>query len=341
MKVEDLLKLIPADTKEQVTQAYRRHNQAIRNAIRYETGLNLSVRAGEGETEGRVKVEVDMVGHPTSIGQKEIPLGKEIAALLSLYQTDLMNLSESGDSIAKLLQNEKIAKIPEVLQMGPAVPRAVNLADFLLKQIQHFDLVQYILEVNEDILGVYKYDPSDRNQPMIFLYWGVIGLVSQALGLNLETLTALVLAHELAHAYTHIGFDIDGQRWTGQAFMKSDHEVNEGLAQYYAARVMLRLRDRFPRGWETYEKLLEKQPPAYHTHKPWLNNYTPEIVRTAFISKRGNIPLKLDPFNEALQDMAPSFNGRWSYPIEGNADVFQPHFSPKPRHRRIPGLPAY
>jgi hypothetical protein len=50
---------------------------------------------------------------------------------------------------------------------------------------------------------------SER-QPEI---WGVIGLFSQILGLNPEALTIVVLAHELAHAYTHRTADIDGKFW--------------------------------------------------------------------------------------------------------------------------------
>ena len=32
-------------------------------------------------------------------------------------------------------------------------------------------------------------------------------------GFDVEALTYVVLAHELAHAYTHLGRDIDGNAW--------------------------------------------------------------------------------------------------------------------------------
>ncbi len=64
----------------------------------------------------------------------------------------------------------------------------------------------------------------------ICLYWGVIGLVARLLGVSVEGLTITVLAHEYAHAYTHLGFDRSGGRWTGEAFGASEHELVEGLA---------------------------------------------------------------------------------------------------------------
>ncbi len=41
----------------------------------------------------------------------------------------------------------------------------------------------------------------------------VIGLVSEWLGCAVEDLAIVVLTHELAHAYTQLGADIEGLRW--------------------------------------------------------------------------------------------------------------------------------
>lgn len=45
---DDLLKRLPPDTKQRVRSAYKRHNQAIRSAVRAETRL-LFRRAGHDE----------------------------------------------------------------------------------------------------------------------------------------------------------------------------------------------------------------------------------------------------------------------------------------------------
>jgi len=65
----------------------------------------------------------------------------------------------------------------------------------------------------------------------------VIGVCAGWLGVPVEELAAVVLAHELAHAYTHLGRDVDGRRWEAQAFRDGEHAPKEGLAQYYTARV--------------------------------------------------------------------------------------------------------
>src|SRR5438045_984553 len=75
--------------------------------------------------------------------------------------------------------------------------------------------------------------------------WGVIGLVSDWVGSSVEDLTIVVLTHELAHAYTQLGADIDGRRWPAAAFRRADLPLTEGLAQYYTQAVLERLKDRF------------------------------------------------------------------------------------------------
>ena len=39
----------------------------------------------------------------------------------------------------------------------------------------------------------------------------VIGLISGILGVSVEALTIVTLIHELSHAYSHLGYDIDGE----------------------------------------------------------------------------------------------------------------------------------
>ena len=65
----------------------------------------------------------------------------------------------------------------------------------------------------------------ERQESHVELYWGVIGLFSQILGLNPEALTIVILAHELAHAYTHRAADIDGKFWDSQGFGRTDLAV--------------------------------------------------------------------------------------------------------------------
>jgi hypothetical protein len=82
--------------------------------------------------------------------------------------------------------------------------------------------------------------------PEVHLYWMVIGLVAGVLGISVESLTVVVAAHELAHAYTHLGRDIDGKRWDTEEFARADLNIVEGIAQFYTEVVSRKLEPRNP-----------------------------------------------------------------------------------------------
>jgi hypothetical protein len=125
--------------------------------------------------------------------------------------------------------------------------------------------------------------------------------VAEVLNLSVGDLTVVVMAHELAHAYTHLGFDIDGYYWNTYSFYKSDRALVEGLAQYYTEKALKNLSIRIPGGYIAYEELLRNQPSAYHTHIEWIKDTTPESIRTALITMRKKYPIKLNEFNDKLQ----------------------------------------
>ena len=86
-----------------------------------------------------------------------------------------------------------------------------ELATLLVDEAENADLVRWMLEVDKDVLGVYEYGRIDGFAgSSIELYWPVIGLCAGWLGTPVEDLAVVVSTHELAHAYTHPGRDIDG-----------------------------------------------------------------------------------------------------------------------------------
>jgi len=82
-----------------------------------------------------------------------------------------------------------------------------RFAERMLATADRFDFVKWILDVREDVLGLYTV-PGEHPHARVDLYWGVIGLVAGMLAVSVEDLTAVVLAHECAHAYTHLGSDM-------------------------------------------------------------------------------------------------------------------------------------
>lgn len=333
MLVKDLIDKIPLHTRDRVAEAQRRYLPAVRECLRQETRLLTRWEPQDGAQgfSWQCPVSVDKIGIPTILRTAEIPSGFELAALLAIWQPTLKALSESGTEFREMIcqLDEELSseiELPETEYRLSDVLKAVSRLLRLLKsKEQDFDLVTSILAVNADVLGVYRFrdvgEPPSRatgfdagnsigDNPFgyakqyraeISLYWGVIGLIAQALSLSIEGLTVAVMAHELGHAYTHLGFDRDGRRWTAIDFENSEHALVEGLAQYYTARVVDRLERRIPEAKHAYSALLPKQPAAYQSHLAWLDSATPELVGAALSRIRRNGGAQHEDFESVME----------------------------------------
>ena len=94
----------------------------------------------------------------------------------------------------------------------------------------------------------------------------------------------MVLTHELAHAYNHIGRDKDGEYW--RSFGETDDNLAEGLAQYYTYSFLKNYQLKKYELLSTFERTLEFQPEPYSIFKEW--NASMEQVYMAFIEVRRN-----------------------------------------------------
>ena len=124
---------------------------------------------------------------------------------------------------------------------------------------------------------------------------------------SVEDLTIVVLAHEVAHAYTQLGADTDGRRWPVAAFGQAEVSLVEGLAQYYAERALMRLAARYPGAHAVFLQLLAKQPPPYHAHEPGAPHVSPEAVRRAMLEVRRWGELTLTDFERRLDRAADEY----------------------------------
>jgi len=181
-----------------------------------------------------------------------------------------------------------------------------------------FDLLPMLLAVEEDVLGNYEHPISEPIssphatlvhpqhtfdgdvQTSIHLYWAVIGLFASRLGVTVEALSSVVLAHELAHYYTHLGYDWHGCRWTCQDFTHSDSYLKEGLAQYCTQQCTKRLDGQIPGMQRAYERLLQKQSGPYLSHLPWLMIESPEDIGDTLAQTRRSGPGSYEEFSRWL-----------------------------------------
>jgi hypothetical protein len=311
--LEDLIYQLPSDTAERVAKAKDRFNTRVREALRQETRLVFRRRDDPNEQHQKTtNVPISVVpGLPDTLQPAERQLIDDkfrLAILLAPHRDVLTALRDNGAAAVKLLipalRKEPLAQ--NLLNGGEHhIESARDYADFILKKLSEFELTKFILRVDSDVLGVYRYrvhEYYDEPDPKIELYWGIIGLVARDLSVSVEELTCVVLAHELAHAYSHVGTDADDHSWGTGNFSKSQHELVEGLAQFYTLRVGKRLEESSPGVISAFDALLPHQPEAYHTHQQWKES-TPEAVRLAMLeTRRFRTPGTLEQFMACLDD---------------------------------------
>jgi hypothetical protein len=311
IRLSKLLENLPAGTEDRIKKAKDRWNPRIREALRRETRLSLQRRDDSKGKDDNIVVPVTVChGLPDALWPKDDKIDEqyELALLLAPHRQVIVALATSSETaINELLPT---LFLPQFAGMFPPdfkgeLISVRKYAQFLLDKLKEFDLTKFVLEVNQDVLGVYRYRLAKRiddPQSKIELYWGVIGLIARDLGIEPEQLTCVVLAHELAHAYTHLGSDADDEYWSTNGFSASAPDVVEGLAQYYGWLVCKRLDELLPGTLNAYDSLLKKQSGPYLAHKAWMKEFTAEHVRLAMLHTRRDYPkVAIDMFTESLK----------------------------------------
>ena len=169
------------------------------------------------------------------------------------------------------------------------------------------DVRKIFSEIPEDMFGAYMF-----KRPQVLIFWLPIGLfASMHDDTPIEAMTVVVLAHELAHAYTHRGFDIDGLDWPTDGFIGTDVAVIEGLAQFYTKLVCDRLYASIPEAPAVFASLLERQHKMYRTHEAWTKEageHSREVVRTSMVEcRRAQEPMNPDQFATTVSKVAERF----------------------------------
>ncbi len=281
--LEDLESRVDPKIRTRVEKVVRLANVHLRNALREETGLGLRRGQDPGEA---IRTEV-APGYPTAVAP--VLERSDIAAAVALSNAlpALRKIREAGNELLErldvdVLPLEERERIELRTRGRQALSYWVGLAARLIERYEEqYALGRRILAIAEDTLGLYK-----TRERKIELYWLPMAIIANDLGVTVEGVGVTVLAHELAHAFTHAGRDIDGDSWPPQAFMDADQEVVEGFAMYYEARTTERVVERFPDAHRAYGLLLPAMPDVYRVHLPWLETGSPEAVRSALIECR-------------------------------------------------------
>lgn len=287
--------------RETVERTYKQWNTILRDYLRTETGLRLAV-GGDSQS---VPIKVDS-GMP--------PRFVEVMRQFEGVEWLLLNrpaVAEAAEGTRFMESCADVALAAWGDEAGPAVAndirRVRETAINWLRKLDERNAVKQIIGIEEDVLGAYFF-----RIPQIRLYWVVIGITARTLGVAVEALTIVVLAHELAHAYTHLGRDIDNERWDTGHFAGSDLDIVEGLAQFYTKVICTRLQDRMPAALQAYEALLKEQSGPYRAHLNWVESDERggEIVRVSMIECRSRGITASSNFCEAIKRYRFGVRGR-------------------------------
>jgi len=276
--------LIPADAQDRVERTIKQFNNVVREHIRTETGLRLADSQGAGTISVRV-----VPGFPVKLAELIDRHQDRVLWRLIIGQPKLGGVVEGLNFLLPdWPEFEQWLDLPDVAKASePALTRTRDVAAALQSLAVTKKVLDELKEIHEDILGVYRF--ASRIGAFIEIYWMANALVAGALGVRIEDLAVVTLAHELAHGYTHQGRDIDGLSWKDDGFAGSALEVKEGLAQFYTAVVAEKLGPRAPAVHSAYLKLLELQTGPYLVHTKWLDG-TPkqrgETVRFVLLQAR-------------------------------------------------------
>ena len=292
--------LVPPDAEERVNRSFKQWNQIVRDHIRTETGLKLS----DGDTRNAIPVRV-VDGFPVELSQLIDQYRDPVMWRLIIGQPKLGGLIEGLKFLLREWdQFEQWRSLPELAKNGHSVlDRALQIATSLQQVALADKVVQQIKSIQKDILGVYRFPAGQGSS--IELYWLPIAVVAAMIDVAIEDLTVVVLIHELAHGYTHIGRDIDSKSWDNNGFRDSDLGVIEGLAQFYTEVISERLAIRTPGILKAYKELLKLQSGPYLAHQDWMKGDKRQIgetVRFTLIAARGQNRVNYDHWQQLMAD---------------------------------------
>ncbi len=287
--------------REEVEQAFRQWNGIVRDQLRNEMGLRLSV-GGEAQS---VPVRIcDGLPRPLAAALQEFPDWE----WLMLHRPDVEATVRGAQLLAHHYDEARLT-IGDAASMAPesSLIEVASSAKQLLERFDKLNAIKRIVDCQEDVLGGYHF-----RIPEVRLYWVPISIVSRLLGIPVDALTLVVLAHELAHAYSHLGRDIDGEAWNTNTFANADMAIVEGIAQFYAQVICESLNMRFPAARHAFEILLAKQSGAYTAYRDWLDSTerSGEIMRVAMIECRSRNSTSTADFESMVDRHRQQVKGR-------------------------------
>jgi hypothetical protein len=266
-----------------VHEAVRELAPAIRTRLSHRTGLKL--------LSGKLGVSVSLnAAVPDPFDRLVQLLGSELLRF-RMQRPVLVRGLEANHRIRDFLGSH--CEVARHVALTEQEQRVLEDWDTLLRRLhREASAIRFkdaFSRIDEDVLGSYR--PANCE---LQVYWIPLAIFAAANGVGIRETTAVVLTHELAHAFTHAGRDVDDKAWETRAFLGSERAAVEGLAQFYTQLVCREMRR--PQHTEgdsdalsVFELLLDHQSAVYRAHVPWLeqpSKVVGEAVRFALLEER-------------------------------------------------------
>ena len=280
---ERLKPVLAAGARSAVGETVKRWNVGLRDAVRGATALKLSGDSGRAVASVPVSV-VDGMPRPMAEATSDIEPWQWWLILnapaLATAREGLRIIADERDMLARHLG--------DIANEMASVDSSRGFVERILGHSIERDLAERLEGIEDDILGAYWVHDSK-----IQIYWMPIAIFASLFGLSIPMLTIITLCHELAHAYTHRGVDLNSNAWGTDHFIRTDNGVKEGLAQYYTDQVMRAFETRVPGILDAFLKLAESQSHLYSDYQNWIGNSEEsglEAVRYAMLELRNSSP---------------------------------------------------
>jgi len=273
-------------------------NPKIRDFIRIKTGLRL----GNDKTNSSqipIKILPDQENRFSKIIDTKYP-GLNLFEFIALR--DFINSSSKSRSFLTV-NTENKTSLDTLLRYSED-----RLSRYDLKKIGKELLNTLLFERNVtqnqamDVMGTYF-----GGKRKIELYYVPIILISEILDIRKDSVFRLVLCHELAHAYHHLGKDGDNKIW--ESFFAADSHIIEGLAELYTLWFIEKNGEINRRDLDTF-RVMERQ---YHPDSPyvayrhWKNIDSFETLRDILYVSRRNWITSYPEFLKVIHDSSHRF----------------------------------
>lgn len=302
---DEVLELIP-DCHLIVEESVTRWKQKARNRLREQ----LRVQMYFDDEQARVPVEA-IDGKPKEL--LEILRDPDFRRIDARLRMQRGNIETAASTLSWLTAQRNLALLPGECQPFPT--EALNQSRQWLMLLN--DLLRHsanrLIEVlvNPDVLGTYW--PRDQ---LITIHWLPIGLLAIEANQSVHDIVPIVLFHEYAHAYHHLGFDSDGNQFAVDSFVGSETDFKEGIAQYYTYQLIHSYNDVGDGVRRVWDYMQTRSSATYRLRENWLVDSDPvtgqkekkrarekEIIRLAVMKtrKQGHDGVTLAEFEQAIE----------------------------------------